>query len=154
MRPLQWYVNPRVPVAERALGFLQDHGAGVFGDYPDTAWNAVVQAGGDPTAPNISALIAHAVMETATNRQAAQQAGDSATADMMTQRLLTLAQLRAQWTGAQVQTDLTQIVQTAQQEAGPLGFLSAAGSIAKFAALGVAVYLAWPLLMKARRKVA
>lgn len=146
MRSLQWYTFADASVPEKALAFLHDH-VGGFGavTYPSAAWEAI--QGASATTAGVSALISHAVVEAATNRRAAQAAGDDATVSMMTQRLLGLSQLRSAWLGQQASADIDAIIAAADAESrNPLAGL---GDTFKWLAIAGAVVLALPLLMRA-----
>lgn len=151
MRSLQWFVSPGVNPEAKKTALVQALGAVVLGDatYPETAWYVVTnETAGNPTAPGASAAIAHAVMETARNRQNALNAHDAATADMMTQRLLTLSQLRAAWLGGSASTDIQTIISQVQSDSSIFNFgaLGAGlGNVAKLAALGAAIWFALSL---------
>lgn len=115
-------------------------------DYPSTAFDTVVSAG--PNADNISALIGAAVRESATNRKNASNAGDVAGVSMMSQRLLTLAQLRNSWLGQGVSTDLQDVIAAADKEAAFGGIFSGIGI---GAIGGVALIVGFLLLSRPRR---
>lgn len=144
MRSLQWYTFGDASPLDKLLAFAGDQ---LTVNYPDTAWQAVQGAG--PGDADVSAKIAHAVMEAATNRRDAQNVGDAETVAMMTQRLLGLSQLRAAWMGARASTDLVEIERTAESEGGGLN-LNALGGSLKWIAIGAAALLLVPALLRSR----
>lgn len=148
---LQWFVSPRIDPGTKARAFLGDYGAALMADvtYPDSAWQHVVNdvAPNPSGAPDTSAAISHAVMETAVNRRTALNATppDQPAADMMTQRLLTLSQLRAAWLGQAATTDLVAIERQAAADSSIFslsGLGAGLSGVLKLAALGVAAYVA------------
>lgn len=76
-------------------------------DYDSSLWNTFLAA--DATDASMGAVIAHAIEESAANRQRAAQVGDTAAALVFANRLVKLGFAQARWVGEQSAGDIQMI---------------------------------------------